>query len=108
MTNLQTANFYFYLMEFFRFSDGAHCCLASDPNVSGQYGAGIYEREMSGYLINATSFWWQFTTDVRSAKQIGWLENWFGVDENNGICLAPSEKKQRILRFFRLTRREDS
>ena len=74
----------FNLMEFFRFSDGAHCCLASDPNVSSQYGAGIYEREMPRYLTNATSFWWQFTTDVRSGKQIGWFENWFGVNESDG------------------------
>ena len=70
----------FNLVEFFRFSDGAHCCLASDPNVNSQYGTGIYEREMPRYMANATSFWWQFTTDSRNGKQIGWYENWFGLE----------------------------
>ena len=70
----------FNLVEFFRFSDGAHCCLASDPNVSSQYGTGIYEREMPRYMANATSFWWQITTDARNGKQIGWYENWFGLE----------------------------
>ncbi|MBF0619481.1 MAG: HEAT repeat domain-containing protein [Candidatus Omnitrophica bacterium] len=70
----------FNLVEFFRFSDGAHCCLASDPKVSSQYGTGIYEQEMPRYMANATSFWWQVTTDSRSGKQVGWYENWFGIE----------------------------
>ena len=79
----------FNLVEFFRFSDGAHCCLASDPNVSSQYGTGIYEKQMPRYMANATSFWWQITTDARTGKQIGWYENWFGLE--NGKVFVGTE-----------------
>jgi len=74
----------FNLMEFFRFADGAHCCLSSDPSVNSQYGSDIFSRQMPRYLTNATSFWWQFTADARNGKQIGWFENWFGLDEGEG------------------------
>ncbi|RLG57149.1 MAG: hypothetical protein DRN95_05870, partial [Candidatus Hydrothermarchaeota archaeon] len=76
------------LIEFFRFADGAHCCLSSDPKVSSHYGAGIYERQMPRYLTNATSFWFQFTTDKRAGKQIGWFECWFGLDEEGRIFVG--------------------
>jgi hypothetical protein len=95
------------LVEFFRFSDGAHCCLTSDPKVSSAYDAqgNLYSKQMPRYLTNATSFWWQFTTDVRSGKQIGWFENWFGIDERNGdkvfvgtelIYLSPSHHNRDL------------
>jgi len=105
----------FNLMEFFRFSDGAHCCLASDPKVSSQYGAGIYGKQIPRYLTNATSFWWQFTTDVRSGKQVGWFENWFGLDENDGdkvfvrtelTYLAPGTTQDRDLQMALLAQVE--
>lgn len=70
------------LLEFFRFADGAHCCLTSDPAISDRYlGQGVYERQFPRYQSNATSFWFQFSTDDRSGKQIGWFECWFGLEE---------------------------
>ena len=78
----------FNLFEFFRFSDGAHCCLASDPTIAGRYGANVYDTEMPRYLTNATSFWWQLTTAPRDGKQIGWYENWFALDENRKIIVG--------------------
>jgi len=76
------------LIEFFRFADGAHCCLSSDPKVSNHYGGGVYEKEMPRYLTNATSFWVQFTTDERSGKQIGWFECWFGLDGEGKVFVG--------------------
>lgn len=32
----------FNLLEFFRFADGAYCCLAFDPKVNSRYGGKVF------------------------------------------------------------------
>ncbi len=80
----------FNLVEFFRLADGAHCCLTSDLKAVAQYGPGVYTREMPRYMANATSFWWQVTTEARGGRQIGWFENWFGLED--GKVLVGTER----------------
>ncbi|MDO8580021.1 MAG: hypothetical protein Q7S13_00905 [Candidatus Omnitrophota bacterium] len=71
------------LLEFIRFSDGGHSCLASDPKLAARFDAkGIHDKEVPRFLTNATSFFLQITTEPRGGKQIGWLECWFGIDED--------------------------
>ncbi len=81
----------FNLIEFFRFADGAHCCLTSNPAVAAYYAAGIFERQMPRYITDAPHFWFQFTTKARgekNARQFGWFECWFGLDKNGKIIVG--------------------
>ncbi len=78
------------LIEFLRFADGGHCCLTSDPKISRQFG-NIYEKHMPNYMANATTFLWQYSLGPRKEKQIGWYQNWIGLDEE-GKVLVGTEK----------------
>jgi len=79
----------FNLFEFFRFADGGHCCLTSDPKIADQWnGFQTYSQEMPRYLANATSFWWQFTTQPRGGRQVGWFENWLGLNSQGQVFVG--------------------
>ena len=96
------------LFEALRFSDGAHCCNSSDPKINSRFGGGIYENNAHRWLTDATTFFFQVTTESRGERQIGWLKCWLGIDKDglpfvgsNYLYLAPvfqnSTLKEAIL-----------
>ncbi|MBI1883138.1 MAG: AAA family ATPase, partial [Chlamydiae bacterium] len=91
------------LFEILRFSDGAHCCNTSDPKVGNAFGNGIYDRNAHRWITDATTFFFQMSTESRGGKQVGWLKCWFGIDQNglpfvgsNFIYLAPGYQSQGL------------
>jgi len=83
------------LFEALRFADGAHTC-----NTSGH---DTYLGEASRWLTDATTFFFQITTEPRGGKQIGWLKCWLGVDDDgypfigaNYLFLNPQYADEKV------------
>ncbi len=58
---------------------------------------------MPRYFANATTFVWQVTTEARGGKQIGWYENWLGLETGASVFvgtellyLAPKEHNEGL------------
>lgn len=78
------------LIEFWSFANGAHCCLTADPKISRgfDHDGSVFIKEMPRYIADATHFWFEFSTEKGGGKQIGWLECWFGIDENRKVFVG--------------------
>ncbi len=92
------------LFEILRFSDGAHCCNSSDPKISGSFAeTSLYEDNASRWIVDATTIFFQLSTEPSGGKQIGWLKAWFGIDKkgkpfvgSNYLYLNPTYKDPRL------------
>ncbi len=77
----------FDLMQFLRFADGGHCCLTSDPKIGGQFGNAW--QHVLEYMADAPHFFWQVVTE--DGQQVGWYENWMGIDQETGKPMVGTE-----------------